>query len=379
LNAIKFEVWVSFARNQARPTETESRLWDPTQDLSEEKLRLLCKAKRNVLAENRAGNALPYQLVRRKAELKQHMKKLGFIGGGNMAEALIRGLLAQSVFAPPDLIASDVDRGRRQRLKRIFKIEVTGSNSDVVHNARALLIAVKPQNIDEVIADLKADTALSPGNDARPIAIKAKLNGRAKRVPAAKSVSGDKLIISIAAGIPIERFTAGLGPDARVIRVMPNAPAMVGEGMAALVPSPGANRADEAFALKIFNAVGDAVALRTEGMLDAVTALSGSGPAYVYLFVKAMTDAAIGEGLPPELALRMALKTLRGAEANMRQSKLDAAELIRIVASPGGTTEAALRKFAEAGFSDIVATALRAAAARSRELGRVKAEAEPRH
>jgi pyrroline-5-carboxylate reductase len=151
---------------------------------------------------------------------------------------------------------------------------------------------------------------------------------------------------------------------------MPNAPAMVGEGMAALVSSSGANRADQAFALKIFTAVGDAVALKSEGMLDAVTALSGSGPAYVYLFVKAMTEAAIGEGLPPELALRMALKTLRGAEANMRQSKLDAAELIRIVASPGGTTEAALHKFAEARFSDIVAAALRAAAERSRELGR---------
>jgi pyrroline-5-carboxylate reductase len=105
-------------------------------------------------------------------------------------------------------------------------------------------------------------------------------------------------------------------------------------------------------------------------LLDAVTALSGSGPAYVYLFVKAMADAAVTEGLPAKLAVRMALKTIRGAEENMRQSTMDAAELIRVVASPGGTTEAALRKFAEAGFSDIVAGALHAAAERSRELGR---------
>ena len=132
----------------------------------------------------------------------------------------------------------------------------------------------------------------------------------------------------------------------------------------------GASPADEGFALRIFRAVGDALALDAEALLDAVTALSGSGPAYVYLFVKAMADAGVAEGLPPELATRMALKTIRGAEENMRRSTMDAAELIRIVASPGGTTEAALRKFADARFSDIVADALRAAAERSRELGR---------
>jgi pyrroline-5-carboxylate reductase len=140
--------------------------------------------------------------------------------------------------------------------------------------------------------------------------------------------------------------------------------------MAALVRAPGAARADEAFALRIFGAVGDAVALADENLLDAVTALSGSGPAYVYLFVKALADAGVSEGLTPELATRMALKTLRGAEENMRQSPLTAAELIRIVASPGGTTEAALRKFDELRFSDIVAGAVHAAADRSRELGR---------
>jgi pyrroline-5-carboxylate reductase len=145
---------------------------------------------------------------------------------------------------------------------------------------------------------------------------------------------------------------------------------MVGQGMAALAGAPGAGKADEAFALRIFRAVGDAVALSEEGLLDAVTALSGSGPAYVYLFVKALADAAVSEGLSPELAVRMALKTIRGAEENMRQSDLSPAELIRIVASPGGTTEAALRKFAETGFSDIVAHAIHAAAERSRELGR---------
>ncbi len=177
-------------------------------------------------------------------------------------------------------------------------------------------------------------------------------------------------MISIAAGVTLARLNSGLKARARLIRVMPNAPAMVGQGMAAIVRGPGASRADEAFALRIFRAVGDAVALQDESLLDAVTALSGSGPAYVYLFIKALADAAASEGLPLGLAMRMALKTVQGAESNMRQSSLRPEDLIRIVASPGGTTEAAMRRFAEAGFCDIVGIALHAAAERSRELAR---------
>jgi pyrroline-5-carboxylate reductase len=285
------------------------------------------------------------------------MKKLGFIGGGNMAEALARGLLQKKVFAPSDLIASDVDPGRRRKLARQLKIKTTDSNLEVLREARAILLAVKPQTIDEVLAELAA--AMNPP---------APSTDGAKRKSAPAIKAADRLFISIAAGITLGRLTAALGK--RVIRVMPNAPAMVGQGMAAMVGAPGAGKADEAFALRIFRAVGDAVALSEEDLLDAVTALSGSGPAYVYLFVKALADAAVSEGLPPELAVRMALKTIRGAEENMRQSDLSPAELIRIVASPGGTTEAALRKFAETGFSDIVAHAIHAAAERSRELGR---------
>jgi len=297
------------------------------------------------------------------------MKKLGFIGGGNMAEALIRGLLTRRVFAASDLIASDIDRGRRQRVKRVYKIEVTDSNSQVVREARALLIAVKPQNIDEVLEELKTGGGLaSPQRPTRTSgASRAEVKPQDRAAPATLQ---QRLFISIAAGIAIARLSGALGARARIVRVMPNAPAMVGEGMAAIVRGAAATRADELFTLKIFNAVGDAVTLKDETMLDAVTALSGSGPAYVYLFAKAIVDAGVAEGLPADLALRMALKTIRGAESNMRQSKLDAGELIRIVASPGGTTEAALHKFVESGFSDIVAGALHAAAERSRELGR---------
>lgn len=271
------------------------------------------------------------------------MKKLGLIGGGNMAEALAHGLIAHKVFKPADLIASDVAAARRGYLKRKLKIDVTADNFEVIKNSRAILFAVKPQTMNGVLEAIAATLGPNPKHH---------------------------LFISIAAGIPIARMCGYLGPRARVIRVMPNAPAMVGEGMAAIVRSRGASKSDEAVALKIFKAVGDAVAFTDEKLLDAVTALSGSGPAYVYLFAKAMIDAAVSEGIPRALAAAMALKTIRGAEVMMRSSKLDAGALIKVVASPGGTTVAALRRFAEAGFSDIVARAVHAAADRSRELGR---------
>jgi pyrroline-5-carboxylate reductase len=280
------------------------------------------------------------------------MKKLGFIGAGNMAEALARGLIENKVFKASELIASDVEAARRRKFKGALKIEVTTDNLKVLNSSRAVLFAVKPQTIDAVLTELAR--AGGDGDSG-----------------SAKGGLASKLFVSIAAGVTLGRLEGALGGRARVVRVMPNAPAMIGQGMAALVRGHNASRADEAFALRIFRAVGDAVALKDETLLDAVTALSGSGPAYVYLFAKSLADAAVAEGLPTELALRMALKTIRGAEENMRRSPMAVAELIRIVASPGGTTEAALKQFGADGFSDIVARAVKAAAERSRELGRV--------
>jgi pyrroline-5-carboxylate reductase len=302
------------------------------------------------------------------------MKLLGFIGAGNMAEALARGLIANKVLKPAQLIASDVDPARRRRFKTALKVDAVRDNIEVLDSTRALLLAIKPQNIDAVLRELAAASGVpAADNDERGSiasgygATSAKARGRRK--PRTDGF-GAKLFISIAAGVTISRLEGALGERARVIRVMPNAAAMVGQGMAAMVRGRNATRADEAFALRIFRAVGDAVALQDEALLDVVTALSGSGPAYVYLFAKALADAAATEGLPAELALKMALKTIRGAEENMRRSPLKAAELMRIVASPGGTTEAALRRLDAANFSDIVADAVHAAAARSRELGR---------
>jgi pyrroline-5-carboxylate reductase len=291
--------------------------------------------------------------MRTKKPVRKSLIKLGIIGGGNMAEALVSGLLNQHLFKPAEVIVSEPQSARRRRLGRLYRIETTADNDSVVRQAGAIVLAVKPQTIDSVISEIAPvlNTINQPA------------------IRGARAGTG-RLFISIAAGVTIARLENALGLGARVIRSMPNAPAMVGAGMTAIVRGSRATKNDESFALSIFRAVGDAIALRDESLLDAVTALSGSGPAYVYLFVAALVAGAVSEGLPRPLALRMTLQTIAGAEKSLRTLKLSPEELIRRVASPGGTTEAALAKFDAAGFSDIVKSALKAAADRSRELGR---------
>jgi pyrroline-5-carboxylate reductase len=288
------------------------------------------------------------------------MKKLGLIGAGNMGEALLRGLLERKVFRASDIIAAHPDSKRRRKLGRTLGIEVIAENRQVVFSAGTIVLALKPQAIDTVLEEISDAIGQGAPSDANHRA-SAKRRSKTKR-------EHERLFISIAAGITLRYLEQRLGPAARVVRVMPNAPAMIGRGMAAVVRGSRASTADEALTLKIFGAVGHAVALKQETMLDAVTALSGSGPAYVYLFAKALTDAAANEGIESSLALKMTLQTLAGAAAMMENSGRTPDELIRMVASPGGTTEAALRKFSEAGFSNIIAEAVRAATIRSREL-----------
>jgi pyrroline-5-carboxylate reductase len=271
------------------------------------------------------------------------MIKLGFIGAGHMATALAQGLVARRVMRPGQMLAADIDARARRRFSRATGAKTCADLGEVMATAPAVVLAVKPQSVPAVLERIGA-----AADGARP--------------------GEGKLIISIAAGIPLATLEKGL-PGARVIRVMPNAPAMVGQGMAALARGRRARPADLTFARQLFAAVGEVAMLKDEGLLDAVTALSGSGPAYVYLFIKALAEAACAEGLSASQALAMALQTVRGAEAQMRQAKLAPDELIRMVASPGGTTEAALRAFEHGNFAQVVGDAVKAAAARSRELG----------
>jgi pyrroline-5-carboxylate reductase len=265
---------------------------------------------------------------------------IGFIGGGNMATAMIRGLIAGGLYRADEMQASDVDATKRAELKRRWRIATTANNRAVVHEAKVILLAVKPQIMDEVLAGLRDE------------------------------VAGNKLFISIAAGVPTARIERSLGPQARVVRVMPNTPALLGKGMSVIVRGARATVADERLAVKLFRAVGRALAVPDEGLIDTVTGLSGSGPAYVYLFAEALIAGGVAAGLPAQLAAELTYQTLYGATAMLQETGETPERLRAQVTSPGGTTLAGLTELDRRGFKEAVAAAVITATNRSRELGR---------
>ncbi|RKY07551.1 MAG: pyrroline-5-carboxylate reductase [Planctomycetota bacterium] len=267
------------------------------------------------------------------------MSTIGFIGSGNMAEALIKGIIAADVYRPQDIIISDVRGERLEWLAREYKVRTAQNNIDLVGKADVVVLSVKPQNMDEVLGQVKG-----------------KLREGA-------------IVISIAAGITTAKISAALG-DVPIIRVMPNTPALVGEGASALFAK---NAGGEAMglAMKIFGVVGKAVVVDKEELIDAVTAVSGSGPAYFFLLAEEMIKAGEKLGLDEATAKELVLQTAKGAALLAEQADgrgETAAELRRKVTSPGGTTEAALKVFAEQEFSRLVSKALTAARDRSKEL-----------
>ena len=266
-------------------------------------------------------------------------KTLAFIGAGNMAEAFIRGLLAKQAVTPRQIIATDVRPDRLDQLRRQFNIRTEPDNTTAARQADVIMLAVKPQQMSAALATLGA----------RPAA----------------------LIISIAAGITTARLEHELGGQARVIRVMPNTPALVGAGAAALCAGQYALPDDRQTATAILQAVGIVVAV-AEPDLDAVTALSGSGPAYVFLMAEALIQAGIAAGLTPVVARQLAIQTVAGAGRLLAESTAEPAELRRQVTSPGGTTEAAVAVLLERQLPEIFREAVAAAAQRSRELARAK-------
>lgn len=267
-------------------------------------------------------------------------KKVGFLGAGNMAAALVKGILEAKLYRSSELWVTDVVPEKRRLLKRRYGVDWAAGNPELVRHSAIIVLAVKPQSLPEVLAEIRPE------------------------------VSSKKLFLSIAAGFPVERLRRGLGETARVVRVMPNTPALLGRGMSVLVRGGRATAADERLALRIFRGVGDAISVSDESLLDAVTGLSGSGPAYVYLFAEALITAGIREGLPPALASRLVYQTIEGACAMLRETGASPKELRDMVSSPGGTTLAGLAQLETVGFVDGVVRAVAAATARSRELGR---------
>jgi pyrroline-5-carboxylate reductase len=267
------------------------------------------------------------------------MKKIGFLGAGNMAGALVKGLLSAKLYRPQEMLVSDVAPAQLRKIKRTYKVDGVTDNRAVVREAQTIVLAVKPQILDQVLAEIHPE------------------------------VTKQKLFISIAAGVPVRRLEAGLGGDARVVRVMPNTPALLGKGMAVVVRGSKAKPQDEKLTLTLFRGVGEALAVKDEALLDPVTGLSGSGPAYVYLFAEALIAGGMREGLTPAVATRLTYQTLAGAVAMLKETGKSPKELQDMVTSPGGTTLAGLSRLAEGQFSETVAAAVNAATRRSKELG----------
>ena len=263
--------------------------------------------------------------------------KIGFIGAGNMAEAIIKGVLAVKVFKPEEILISDIKKDRLDYLKGSCKVAVAADSKSLIEKADVIVIAVKPKDVDAVLSGLKS------------------------------SLKKDTLIVSIAAGISIKYIEDKVYPGASVIRVMPNTPALICEGMAALSKGKNVSKSQLETAMKILGATGKVVEVN-EKYMDAVTAVSGSGPAYVFFFFEALSEAAVKLGLEKETADILAFNTIYGAAKMVLETKEDPSSLRNKVTSPGGTTLAALKVFEKKGFKEIVFNAVKAASDRSKEL-----------
>ncbi|PCJ28234.1 MAG: pyrroline-5-carboxylate reductase [SAR86 cluster bacterium] len=264
---------------------------------------------------------------------------IGFIGAGNMANSLIRGLLAKGISAD-SIWATDIDKNKLQLLEDECGIK-SASSQEIAENADVVVLAVKPQ----VMADACQTLASQLG----------------ERCP---------LLVSIAAGITTARLQQWMGKPWPVVRCMPNTPALVGKGATGLFSSPLVSENQKLLAENIMSAVGFSAWVDTEEDIDTVTALSGSGPAYFFLFMEAMQNVAKDMGLSEQLARDLTYATAAGAAELAQQSEDDIAELRRKVTSPGGTTEQAINQFEEGGLRELVTKALQAARSRSIELAK---------
>jgi pyrroline-5-carboxylate reductase len=262
---------------------------------------------------------------------------IGFIGGGNMAGAMIGGLIGKG-FTSGQLQVVEVNEDARARLMNEFGIVASPGFNSAATSCECIVLATKPQQARDV---------------ARTLA------------PALHH----QLLISIAAGIRTVDLVRWLGGYGRIVRVMPNTPALVGCGMSALYATPAVNASERNMAESILSSVGETLWLDDERTMDDVTAVSGSGPAYVFYFIEAIEEAARKQGFDPSVARQITLQTVLGAARLAAESAEHAAALRARVTSKGGTTERAIECFEAAGLKDIVACAIKAAAERSRELG----------
>lgn len=265
--------------------------------------------------------------------------RIAFVGGGNMATALIKGLVTRGGVAPGRITAADVSQAQLDRLSGQFGVNVTTDNAQAVRDADLVVLAVKPQVAMDVLR------------------------------PLADVLNAGKLLVSIVAGLPTSRLAQALPRSPRIVRVMPNTPALVGAGAAAVAKGPGATDDDLESVLGVLRAVGSAVAVE-EKLLDAVTGLSGSGPAYVFLIIEALSDAGVRMGLPRKTATELAAQTVAGSARMVLETGLHPGVLKDQVTSPGGTTIAGMYALEAGGVRAALYEAVEKATEKSAELGR---------
>lgn len=261
----------------------------------------------------------------------------GFLGAGKMATALVSGMIRAGAASPASIRAGDPLPSALAALAESRGIIACASNQDVLECSDVIVLAVKPQNMDELLAELQ------PG------------------------IRPDHLVISIAAGVTLDRIAAFLGPDCRLARVMPNTPALIGEGASGFCLGPNATNEDERIVRSCLDSVGRAVRV-PESLLDAVTGLSGSGPAFVYMMIEALSDGGVRVGLPRDVATLLAAQTLAGAARMVLETGLHPGQLKDQVTSPGGTTIAGLHALERGGLRAALIDAVEAATLRSRQL-----------
>ncbi len=259
------------------------------------------------------------------------MKKIALIGVGNMGGAILNGLKGKYKF-----IVSDPDKNKIKKLSA----SIADNNCSAAVDADIILLAVKPQMMDAVLREIRL------------------------------VLNSKKLVISIAAGIKTKKIEDRLGNTIPVVRIMPNTPALVGRGMSVLCGGKFAKQAHLKAANDIFSSMGKVIIIKNESLMDAVTAISGSGPAYVYLFIESLVRAGVRLGLKQKIAEKLVLETLKGSIALLEKTEKKPEDLRRQVTSPGGTTEAALKVFEKKVFHDIVHLAILSAHDRSRELSK---------
>jgi len=267
-------------------------------------------------------------------------KKLAILGSGNMGEALVKGLLRAGKLPPESLVCTDPRAERREELRQRYGVQVTADNRAAAGGADLVVLAVKPQVMDALLDEI------------------------------ASAIDAKKLVISIAAGVPIAAIARKLGAGVRIVRTMPNTPALVGAGATALARGPHATEQDLEQALSLFEAVGVAVVVE-EHHLDAVTGLSGSGPAFVFMAIEALADGGVKVGLARPVAMALAAQAVMGSAKLVLETGEHPGRLKDQVTSPGGTSIAGVHALEQHGFRAALIAAVEAATRRSKKLSKL--------